>query len=684
MSDIAVGIAIGATVGSSVGAATGSTIRHVERLGKTVEGLEARLKGVQEVRALEDTLAATGKAAVEARERLDALGDAMREGDQPAAGMGEALEGAREEVRRLDEAMKKQSDTLDERRSDLRATGDAVENLADRESELTSEIAEQSKRLGEFKGAAEKIQAARARRAEARAGLIDSVALGAAILRPLKLAVGGAIEFESAMADVRKVVDFDTLEQFGAMGRAIEEMSTRIPIAATGLAEIVAAGGQAGVAREELLDFARDAAMVGVAFDMSAGEAGGAMTGLRNIFGLGQAAALDLAGAYNHLANNMDATAPAILQVVSGAGSMGKLLGLTGEQVGAFGATMIALKSPPNVAATAIKGMLSILSNAEDRPEKFQDALDSLGLSAEGLKADLDRNAQGAILRLFDAIGASEDKVAVLTNLFGQEYGPELAKVVGNLDQYRAALALASSDEADASSVLAEYTARADTTQNNLQLMGAQFERLGNTVGRLFLPPLRGAVEVIGKVVDAATAVVDRFPATSAAIVTVVGGLVALKIGASVARYGMTFVDEAVAASTATWRRGVNRFGAALQSFARAPTVAAVRGLGAIRLAMLSTGVGALVVALGVGAALVIKYWEPIKAFFGGLWDGIKAGVGPAIKALGPLGEMLGVIGDAVAAAGLSPQVRGNLGRILPAFLMPGSIPAGAGEPSSA
>ncbi len=654
MSDIAVGIAIGATVGSSVGAATGSTIRHVERLGKTVEALEGRLKGVQEVRALEDTLASTGEAAVEARERLDALGDAMREGDQPAAGLGDALEAARAEVRRLDEAMEQQSETLDARRADLRATGDAVENLAERESELTSELAMQSKQLGELKGAAEKIQAARARRAEARANLIDAGALGASFLRPLKLAVGGAIDFESAMADVRKVVDFDTPEQFGEMGRAIEEMSTRIPIAATGLAEIVAAGGQAGVAREELLAFARDAAMVGVAFDMSAGEAGSAMTGLRNIFGLGHAAALDLAGAYNHLANNMDATAPAILQVVSGAGSMGKLLGLTGQQVGAFGATMIALKSPPNVAATAIKGMLSILSNAEDRPEKFQAALDGLGLSAEGLKEDLGQDAQGAILRLFDAIGASEDKVAVLTNLFGQEYGPELAKVVGNLDQYRDALALASSGEADASSVQAEYAARADTTQNSLQLMGAQFQRLGNTVGRLFLPPLRTATEVIGKVVDAATAIVEQFPATSAAIVTVVGGLVALKIGASVARYGMTFIDEAVAASTATWRRGrhaVNRYGAALHSFARAPTVAAVRGLGAIRLAMLSTGIGTLVVALGVGAALVVKYWEPIKAFFGGLWDGIKAGVGPAIKALGPLGEMLGFIGGAVASA---------------------------------
>ena len=526
MSEIAVGIAIGATVGASVEAATGSTVKHLERIGKTVEGLKDRLKGVQEVRALEDDLAATGEAAAQARDRVAALGDAMREGDQPAAGLGDALEEAREEVRRLDEAMSKQSETLAERRSDLRATGDAVENLAEREGELTSALGQQSERLAKLGDAANKIQEARQRRAGARAGLVDAAALGTTFLRPIKNMIGGAIDFESAMADVRKVVDFDGPEQFAEMGRAIEEMSTRIPIAATGLAEIVAAGGQAGVARGELLGFARDAAMVGVAFDMTAGEAGGAMTGLRNIFGLGQTAALDLAGAYNHLANNMDATAPAILRIVSTAGSMGNLVGLTGRQVGAFGATMVALKSPPEVAATAIKGMLGILSGAEDRPKKFQEALEGLGLEAAALKEGLGRDAQGTILRLFDAIAASGDDVSVLIKLFGQEYGPELSKVVGNLDQYRAALKLASSDEASASSVLGEYTARADTTENSLQLMGAQFQRLGNTVGRLFLPPLRSATEIIGRVVSGATTVAEKFPGATTAIVSMVGGLI--------------------------------------------------------------------------------------------------------------------------------------------------------------
>ena len=58
-----------------------------------------------------------------------------------------------------------------------------------------------------------------------------------------------AIQFESAMADVRKTVDFDTPQQFKQMSSDILELSTRLPMTANGLAAIVAAGGQSGIAR---------------------------------------------------------------------------------------------------------------------------------------------------------------------------------------------------------------------------------------------------------------------------------------------------------------------------------------------------------------------------------------------------------------------------------------------------
>ncbi|MDI3534829.1 MAG: hypothetical protein PWQ82_1194 [Thermosediminibacterales bacterium] len=100
--------------------------------------------------------------------------------------------------------------------------------------------------------------------------------------------IAAAIEFESSMADVKKVVDFETPEQFKAMEKDIINLSKRIPMAADELAQIVAAGGQAGIAREDLTKFAEAAAQMGVAFDISAEEAGQMMAQWRSAFKMNQ------------------------------------------------------------------------------------------------------------------------------------------------------------------------------------------------------------------------------------------------------------------------------------------------------------------------------------------------------------------------------------------------------------
>ncbi len=51
-----------------------------------------------------------------------------------------------------------------------------------------------------------------------------------------------AIEFESSMAGVKKVVDFETPQQFREMGQDVLALTRSIPMAATEIADIVAAG----------------------------------------------------------------------------------------------------------------------------------------------------------------------------------------------------------------------------------------------------------------------------------------------------------------------------------------------------------------------------------------------------------------------------------------------------------
>ena len=82
-----------------------------------------------------------------------------------------------------------------------------------------------------------------------------------------------------------------------------------IPMSAEGLSDIIAAAVRPVLPTYELLDFAEDAARMGVAFDVTGKEAGSAMPEPRSIFKLNQQQVVALGDAYNHLSNNMDATA---------------------------------------------------------------------------------------------------------------------------------------------------------------------------------------------------------------------------------------------------------------------------------------------------------------------------------------------------------------------------------------
>ena len=101
------------------------------------------------------------------------------------------------------------------------------------------------------------------------------------------------------MADVKKVVDFDTPEQFRQMSKDVLDLSTKIPMTAEGLAQIVAAGGQSGIAKDELIGFAESAAKMGVAFDITADQAGDMMAKWRTAFKMGQTDVIALADKIN-------------------------------------------------------------------------------------------------------------------------------------------------------------------------------------------------------------------------------------------------------------------------------------------------------------------------------------------------------------------------------------------------
>ena len=75
------------------------------------------------------------------------------------------------------------------------------------------------------------------------------------------------------------------------------------------------------------------------------------------------------------------------------------------------------------------------------------------------------------------------------------------------------------------------------------------------------------------------------------------------------------------------------------------PIPTAIGALRLLRLALIGTGIGAAVVLIGTAAALIMRYWEPIAAFF----QGFATGIGEAFEPLEPIFNWIGEAFTALA-----------------------------------
>jgi len=408
------------------------------------------------------------------------------------------------------------------------------------------------------------------------------------------------------------------------------------------------------------------------------------MTGLRSIFGLTQDEVVKLGDAINHLSNNMDAKASDLLNIANRAGSTAKLFGLSGAQLNALGASFLALKTKPEVAATGINALLMKLATADKQGAKFQEGLFSIGMSAEVMKKMIAEDAQGAIVTFLEQVKSAPDVMGTLADLFGAEYADDIAKLVGSLDTYKGALGLVAEETRYAGSMQAEYEARSATTANNLQLLKNQMSRLGVTVGNALLPALNSLVGALMKPIEGLTALAERFPIVTQVVVGTVGAVLGLKVATIALGYAWTFVKGPILGAQVAFQSA--RAGLALLQVQAAATGASagllslawtriqtsalglitpiksaalafwamLPAIGATTAALLANPITWIVAGIGAavaGLALVIrKYWDPIAAYVGGVFEGIRSAMQPAITSLSTALVPLASIGQAVAS----------------------------------
>lgn len=432
-----------------------------------------------------------------------------------------------------------------------------------------------------------------------------AVSLGA-IVGGIQSAIGAAIDFESAMADVRKVVDFDSPQQFKDMQQDILKLTRILPMTAEDIAKIVASGGQAGIAKEDLLGFAESAAKMGVAFDITADQAGDMMAKWRTAFKMSQDEVVTLADKVNYLGNTTAASAPLISEVITRIGPLGEVGGVASGEIAALGASIVGSGVSSEIAATGIKNLVLGLTAGESATKTQADAFAALGMNAADMAKRMQVDAKGAILDVMRALREldKDKQTAVLKDLFGKESIGAIAPLLSNLEGLEDNFNKVADAAQYGGSMNAEFQARCETTENSLQLMKNAASELAINLGSVLLPYIKDGTEAVSKLVHGLIAWGQENPGLvsgMAEMATILAALlIAYKVGVGISALSMALK----AASLST----------------RAMTLAQT----ALNVVMSLNPIGLVV--MGIAALIAIGYelythWEEVKEFFVGLWE---------------------------------------------------------------
>lgn len=414
-----------------------------------------------------------------------------------------------------------------------------------------------------------RIDGNRAARGELRGQMAETVAVGYLASRPIK----HAMELETAMADVGKVIDFtgDQRQQMasGNLKMASDRLIASGGITAVDLAQIQYAAGQSGIGNDKknadgsvdtvgkqaaVMEFTRDAAIMASAFDIEAKEAGETMAGWRASMALNRAQTLDLADATNYLGNNFNATAADIASVVKRYGAVGKASGLAPEQSAALSAAFLNPGTEKEIAGTGFKNFTAALTKGDAATKGQRTAWKELGFDPTDLAVEMQQDAPATIMKVLEELRDQplENQAALATQLFGSESIGAIQPLLQNLGELEKAFGLikdkskyATSALGDQASMMQEAAGVANTSKTGLNAFVARLTRFSTLIGNAMLPALNAVLIPLGAIVDGFSWFAETFPGITGTLAVAAGGLAALKVGALGLKFAGLLIGQA-------------------------------------------------------------------------------------------------------------------------------------------
>lgn len=435
---------------------------------------------------------------------------------------------------------------------------------------------------------------------------------GAAMLALGAATVGTAIKMDRQFADVVRTSG-TYLDRTGASTKQLRqdfnELFTSLPTSWGDLAEIGTLAGQLGVASENIAEFTQLVTKFSATTDVSVEQSATAFGRLTELLGLTSAQYENLGSAILATGTSSVATESQIINTSSQIASMGNFAGLTADEVIGLSSSLASLGVQPELSRGTVTRFFTILTTAisegGDKLDKFGAIAKMSGKDfADAWRAD----RSDAIITLLQGLQSQGD--GAITTLKGlgitaSRDVPTLLKLAQNYELVGKQFEISSQGFADGTALQEQYGVVAETVASKLTILKNNITQLISAAG--------GASDVLGPFIDGLTKILqflgkfaDNEAVQAIALVTLgitaLGGAVLVTAALFARGYASAFALQTalleMAGSAYTAKTGLDATAASTWNLINASKAA--------RAALISTGIGAALVAIGSAAAYFI------------------------------------------------------------------------------
>ena len=599
----------------------------------------------------------------QAKQKAASYAQYMKNAQHPTAGFQKEVEKAKSAVKKLKQEQINAANKLQQARQELAKSGISAEKLAQKQRELQKNTKSATDQIKNQEAALKKLNAKQAaynqyrgqveklKDISGKAQIIgaQATAAGATMTAPLANSVRDFMGFEDAMLGVARQVqglkdDAGNLTpEFEQWKDKIQSLSTELPLTTVQIANMIESAARMDVPKEQLEEFVRLNTQMATAFDAANPDELVEQYGkVTKNFKLSSAASRELADAINYLDDNAISKGTEIIGFMNRVSGISGIAKITEKNMAALGSTLQTAGAGEEDSATAVNAIFTRLSSATKK-KPVRGTLKAMGLDASQVELGMAKDAQGTLMKIVETVKKmpEQKRLGFIADLVGTEHTKTLALLASNTEEWRRQIELANSQAAKGS-MGREFDTRMKALSSTWGIFKNQLFNLNATIGNALAPTLDNLMKKIGGIVETIRNWIIAHPKLSSNLMIFIGA-----IGGSLTIFGaFATILSFVLYPVARLFLGLSKLNILLPKFKS--SLASVGGsifrgllspLKLLGFAFSTTGF-----AIAAAALLVYKFWQPIKAFFGGFWDGLKSGLAPVLEKFQPLGTAFSVV----------------------------------------